>query len=274
MAPKKKDTEEISIIEVQQGRFEVCILGRTPLILNRMSEKAQRELLLPRKKTAADKAANLKHNPPEEFRASAYKTLGDKEPTRLLLMSTAFKGALRSVATDMPGSSKAAIGRLTYVESDYIPVFGVPKLFMSVTRSADMNKTPDVRTRAIVPEWACRLSVTYVKPLLREKDVVNLLAAAGIMRGVGDWRPEKGAGNYGQFELVAENDKRFVSIMKSGGRVAQDRALADPETYDAESAELLAWFHQEVERRGFEQPVMAGGNGATKTSSRAVQATV
>lgn len=251
MAGKKQGTEEVSIIEVHQGRFEVCILGKTPLILNRMSEKAARELLLPRKKTAADKAANLKHNPPEEYRASAYKTKGDAEDTRLLMLSTAFKGAMRSVAVDIPGAAKAQIGRLTYVAGDYVPIFGVPKLFMSITRSADMNKTPDVRTRAIVPEWACRLAVTYVTPILREKDVVNLLAAAGIMRGVGDWRPEKGAGNYGQFELVDEKNQQFQRIVKAGGRKAQDAALEHPECYDLESTELLEWFTTEANRRGF-----------------------
>lgn len=251
MAMKKQDAGEISIIEVQQGRFEVCILGKTPLILNRMSEKAARELLLPRKKTAADKAANLKHNPPEEYRASAYKTTGDDAATRLLHLATAFKKALSSVATDIPGAAKAQIGRLTWVEGEYVPIYGTPKLFMSITRSADMNKTPDVRTRAIVPEWACRIAVTYVKPILREKDVVNLLAAAGIMRGIGDWRPEKGSAVYGQFELVGEKDERFVRIMKTGGRVAQDKALADPECYNPESAELFAWFVAEADRRGF-----------------------
>lgn len=256
MASKKNDAgESIDIIEVQQGRFEVCILGKTPLILNRMSEKAARELLLPRKKTQVEKASTLKHNPPDEYRASAYKTIGDKEPTRLLMLTTAFKGAMRSVAIDIPGAAKAQIGRLTYIPGDYVPIYGVPKLFMSITRSADMNKTPDVRTRAIVPEWACRVSVQYVKPILREKDVVNLLAAAGIMRGVGDWRPEKGSGNYGQFELVPESNKDYARIMKVGGRAAQDAALRDPEPYDAESAELLGWFHTEVVRRGFPQEV-------------------
>lgn len=249
--PKQQTTEEISILEVSQGRADVCILGKTPLILNRMSEKAARELLLPRKKTAADKAGSLKHNPPEEYRASAYKSSDPKAATRLLLLSTAFKGAMRSVAVDIPGAAKAQIGRLTYVDGDYVDIYGIPKLFMSITRSADMNRTPDVRTRAIVPEWACRLSVTYVTPLLKEQAVVNLLAAAGIMRGVGDWRPEKGAGNYGQFELVSSNDKRFLDIVKRGGAKAQDEALANPECYDAESAELLTWFTDEAGRRGF-----------------------
>jgi hypothetical protein len=252
MAAKKTNAaDELSVVEVKEGRIEFCVLGKTPLILNRMSQKAERELLLPRKKTAADKAANLKHNPIEEYRASAYLASGNDVPTRVLIPSTAFKGALRSVAVDIPGAAKAQIGRLTYVPTDYTHVFGVPKLFMSVTRSADMNRTPDIRTRLIVPKWACRLAITYVQPILRDQTVANLLAAAGIMRGVGDWRPEKGAGNYGQFTLVDARDAEFKRIVEEGGTAAQDAAITDPECYDAESAELLSYFTEEATRRGF-----------------------
>jgi hypothetical protein len=248
---KGESVETIEIMEVQQGQFECYILGKTPLIFNCMSEKAARELLMPRKKTAADKAANLKHNPLVEYRASADTAKDPKAPTRLLLTSTAFKGAMRSVAIDIPGAAKAQIGRLTYVENEYVSIYGIPKLFMSITRSADMNKTPDVRTRAIVPAWACKITVTYTVPLLREKDVANLLAAAGIMRGVGDWRVEKGSGNYGQFTLVNKADPTWAEIVKTGGRVAQDAALETPEPYDAKTAELLGWFVEEADRRGF-----------------------
>lgn len=249
--PKKADTSEIQVLEVSKGSIQFCVLGRTPLILNRMSQKVKQELLLPKgRKTAADKAATLKHNPMEEFRASAYTAREDDAPTRLLILSTSFKGALRSVAVDMPGAAKAQIGRLTYVEGDYVPIYGLPQLSMAVTRMADMNKTPDVRTRCIVPEWACRLTVTFVKPILREQAVANLLAAAGIMRGVGDWRPEKGAGDYGQFELVSEDNAEFQRIIKIG-RAEQDEAMESPECYDEESAELLSWYDAEVKRRGF-----------------------
>lgn len=250
MAKPKKQEEEINVLRVNEGSVEFCVLGTTPLILNRMSEKAKRELLLPRKKTAADKAANLKHDPFAEFRASAYLAGGDQVPTRLLTVASAFKKALSSAALDIPGAAKAQIARLTWVQGDYLCVYGLPRLFMAVVRSADMNRTPDVRTRAIVPAWAARLTIAYATPMLREQAVANLLAAAGIMRGVGDWRPEKGAGSYGKFELVSEDDPRFLEVLRMG-REAQDEALAHPEPYDAESAEMLTWFTDEAERRGF-----------------------
>jgi hypothetical protein len=120
---------------------------------------------------------------------------------------------------------------------------------MSIVRSADMNKTPDVRTRAIVPVWACRLSVTFVQPLIRAQAVANLLAAAGITIGVGDWRPEKGAGSYGQFRIVDQDDAEFRAILKAGGRKAQEEALEHPVCYDDETTELLSWYEDERQRR-------------------------
>ena len=69
----------------------------------------------------------------------------------------------------------------------------------SVTRSADINKTPDVRTRAIIPEWCLSATVQFTKPLLKENAIVNLMAAAGLTQGIDDWRQQKGSGNYGAF---------------------------------------------------------------------------
>ncbi len=254
MAAKKNtasDPQQITdILDVSKGVFDCCIVGTSPLILNRMSEKAKHELLMPKgRKNAIEKATTLKHVPLDEYRASAYLLKDQTQPAFLALLSTAFKGALRSAALDMPGAKKAQIGRLTYIEGEFVGIFGVPKLFMSIVRSADMNKTPDVRTRAIVPEWACSLRVTYVQPLIRAQAVANLLAAAGITIGVGDWRPEKGSGSYGQFRIADKADPEYVRILKTSGRKAQVAALADPVCYDDETTELLSWFEGERAQR-------------------------
>ncbi len=252
MAAKKSTaSEEITdILKVSTGTFECCVVGTSPLILNRMSEKAKHELLMPKgRKNAAEKATSLKHSPVDEYRASAYILKDDSQPTYLALMATAFKGAIRSAALDMPGAKKAQIGRLTYIPGEMVGVYGKPKLFMAIVRSADMNKTPDVRTRAIVPEWACRVAVTFVQPLIRAQAVANLLAAAGITIGVGDGRPEKGAMSYGQFRIADKDDPEFVRILSEGGRSDQIDGLEHPVCYDDETTELLSWYEGERAQR-------------------------
>lgn len=253
MAIKKSaDSGEIQIIEINTGTITVAVVGTTPLILNRMAEKAKHELLLPKgKKTAAEKASSLKHDPLAEFRASPVRLRDDNASTLLALPSTAFKGAMRTAALDLPGAKKSQIGRLTYIPGEFVGIYGVPEVFSTIVRSADMNRTPDVRTRCIVPKWAAVLSITFVRPIMREQAIANLLAAAGITVGVGDFRPEKGAGNYGQFEVVGADDPRLLEIMAAGGRAAQLEAMDNPEAYDEDTEELLSWFDVEVRRRGF-----------------------
>jgi hypothetical protein len=251
MVTKPKANEgEIEITPIAKERLNFCILGTTPFIANTMSEKARQELLAPAgRKTAADRASNVKHNPMREYRASCY-MLPDA-PSAIGIMSTAFKGAMRNAALDIPGSSKSQIGRLTYVVGDYVPLFGVPQISMMTVRSSDMNRTPDIRTRAIFPRWATIIGIEYVTPLLRANAVVNLLAAAGITQGVGDGRPEKGKMSYGQFEIVAEDDSRFVEILRTGGRAAQLDALRNPICYDTETEKMLVWFSDIASKRGY-----------------------
>lgn len=253
MTKTKPKDETIVVTEVTEGRVDAVLVGRSPLVLNRMSEKAKRQLLFPPpKKTTADKAANMKHNPLEEYRASAHQL--PSGPTLLGVQAAAVKRALAAAALDMPGSvSKAKIGRLAWVPGEYLPVYGLPQLYMAVVRMADISRTPDIRTRAIVAEWAIPIQVNFVEPILNPTTILNLLVAAGLYIGIGDGRNEKGALAFGQFEVLstaqAQKDKTVQRIFAQA-RDAQTQAIESPEPYDEETRELFTWFDSEVQIRG------------------------
>ena len=80
--------------------------------------------------------------------------------------------------------------------------------------------------------------------------MVNLLSAAGVIVGVGDWRQEKGSGNYGLFRVAQPDDKELLEIMRTGGRKAQFAALETPGFYDKESQDLIQWFGETLAARG------------------------
>jgi hypothetical protein len=249
MATRKQETT-IEIPMLEREVLELYLVGTTPLIFNRMSEKARRELILPRgRKTSADRKQELKHDPLEEYRASVYVAPEEAE-TYLALPSPAVKDAMAKAAVDVPGATMAATQRLLRVHGYRIPVWGVPQMFIAGVRLQDRNRTPDIRTRAIVPRWASRVEVSYVRPLLNQRAVVNLLSAAGEIIGIGDFRQEKGHGDFGLFRVAGPDDPEFLEIVRSGGKDEQIRALKDPEPYDTETAEDYAWYVQERERRG------------------------
>jgi hypothetical protein len=240
----------ITVIEVSQGEATFKLLGETPMIQEAVGEKARRELLLPSgRKNATERATTQKHMPYEEFLASTYQT--DDGPTALSMPATAFKDALRTAALDLTGVTKSEIGRLTYVVGDQVPIYGMPELLMSVVRSADINRTPDIRTRPIIPAWCAQLTVRFVRPKVNEEAITRLLVAAGMTVGIGGWRQEKGSGNYGLFRIASSDADmaQFDRIVAMGSRDVQLAALGNPECYDPETESLLAWYTEEVEAR-------------------------
>lgn len=265
---KKQDKQdaltEIQIIEVKRGKITFCLVGETPMLHNCMSEKARHELLLPRgKKTNAEKQSTLKHVPIEEYRASIYRSRDPNSPTLIQHLSSAFRKAMANAALDLPDVTKAEIGRLLWVEGDRIDIYGRPMIDMRVVRQAGMNRTPDIRTRCITPEWACRITVSFTKPRITEQGVANLLAAAGFCIGIGDYRNEKGAGNYGLFRLCSADDPDFLRIIATGGRPVQEEGLANPEPYNDETEELFSWYQVAVKSHRSFAPITAGSNGET-----------
>jgi len=241
----------IEVSPIKTRTVEVAIIGTRPFIMNRQSEKVKRELLLPSgRKTNADRASSLKHDPLAEYRAAPYR-LPDDAPVLLGTPASAFKKGMMTAALRLPGVRKTEIAQLLWVEGDLIPIYGVPELFMSVTRSADINRTPDIRTRCIVPEWATAIRVTYATPILNESSVINLLVAAGQFSGIGDWRPEKGAGTYGQYSVTnGEKDEDFQRIIETGARAIQEENMLHPNMYDIDTAEMFDWYMTEVHARG------------------------
>jgi hypothetical protein len=272
MAKDKNDTtNEVHIVTVERGKAKFHILGTTPMLHNCLSSKARQELLLPSgRKTDADKKSTLKHSPLDEFKSSIY--FNNKAgPTLVQHLTSAFRGAMRSAALDLPGVSKAEIGRLMWVEGERVDIYGVPQIDMRIVRQAGMNRTPDVRSRCIMAEWACSITVSFTMPQLRVQSVANLLAAAGMYIGVGDGRNEKGAFSFGSFAIVDENDADYLRIVANGGRAVQEAAMENPESYNEETDELLTWFNGAVKtHRSFAPLVPSKKNGKSKTASTEV----
>ena len=250
MKAQKQEQSEIIIEKLTLGTARVWIKGTTPLIYNAMSAKTKQGLVTGEKrKTAAEKSASMRQYPIKEFRDSVYSRV-DAGPTRLVFPSVAFKRGAVEVIRHIPnsGTSMVAMKQLMWVVGDTVDVYGIPLVHMAVVRQAGMTGAPQMRTRAILPEWCCCVTVRFTKPMLTGETVGRLLEAAGLLIGIGDFRQQKGAGNYGQFALADEEECR--DIIQRGGMAAQDKALAEPVAYDREAAQLLAWHEEERRRLG------------------------
>jgi len=240
----------VQILQIKRMMVTCHILGTTPLVMNRMPKKAREHLLLPpRRKNKAQLETTLKHDPVAEFNDAIYRCRDSNAPTLIHLPNGCFKKAIAQAALDIPGATKAQIGRLVSITDVTIHLYGKPFLYMDVVRLAGPSRAPDIRTRAMFPEWACKVTVGYIKNLITEGDLINLFAAAGVITGIGDGRTEKGSRDNGQWELVGANHPTWKAIVAKQARAVQEQAMRHPEAVDADSEELLAWYQTEVVRR-------------------------
>lgn len=251
MAKKATDTPStLDIHPLKRGRVKIRIIGETPIIFNSMSAKAKRDLLLGGgRKTTAQKR-DIKHDPISEFQSSIY-VMPDDSPTLLGFPAPGIKAAMATAALETPGVAKTTAQRLIFVPTTHIPIWGVPSLLMSVVRSADMNKTPDIRSRAIVDRWASEVDIAFVEPTLNATAITHLLVNAGLIAGIGDFRQEKGKGSYGTFRIVQgdADEEEYAKILAEGGYDVQDKAMDSANPFDIDTANLLGEYHREVNRR-------------------------
>jgi hypothetical protein len=270
MAVKKKDdaaeSPEFFVTRLMRGEARLRLIGTMPMYQNRMAEKAKQTLLVGGARKGVAERAQIKHNPPEEFRSAA-EILPDG-PTALGLKVRAIKGAMAEAALATPGLNKTDVHRFVYIPDDFVPLYGTPYLKMDVVRQAGMNRTPDIRTRAYFVNWAAEITVTFISPQLSDSSVISLLGNAGAVIGIGDNRLGKG-GNCGGFRVIGtENDDEEWNAIIEEGRKAQLQALQEPQYVpgDRDTKDLMEFFAQETKRR-------AAGQGTDITPRRKPKAT-
>lgn len=252
MAIKKAPSATtLEIQPLKQGRVKLRMMGTTPLYFNSMSSKAMRDLLVGAgKKTAAQKK-EIKHNPEQEFRESVYKKQHGE--TLLCFPAPGVKGAMATAALETDGITKSSVQRLIFLPETHIQIWGKPQLKIDVVRSADMNKTPDMRTRAYLPRWCAEVDIAFVQPTLSVYSIASLLTNAGSVVGIGDFRQEKGRGSFGCFHVLTEDSmgdyqEDWDSLMLEA-RDVQQEALDNPEYADPDTEGLMQFMQEERARR-------------------------
>jgi len=240
MVTKKAEAGTLHIDALKQGRVTLRMIGTTPFYFNAMSVKAKRDLLIGGGKKTAAERKDIKHDPEQEFRDSVYQQSSGE--TLLCFPAPGVKGAMATAALETPGVTKTSVQRLIFLPQQKVNIWGKPFLKMDVVRSADMNKTPDIRTRAFLPRWCAEVDIAFVSPTLSTHSVVSLLSNAGVIVGIGDYRQEKGRGSYGCFAVAGDDLGDWQATwdeITAECRDIQQAAMDTPEMADDDTARLM-----------------------------------
>jgi hypothetical protein len=174
------------------------IVGRSPLIMHKWSEKAMREM---REKHAGKKTKSRDvRDPMKEADEATYKTK-DGEPG---IPAMAIKNAIIEAAHKDLGVEKTLVRKALFLKC------GDPKLVIPIDYEEvdecveDLVRVsgggPDLRYRPYFYDWSCVIEFVLETNLITVDTFVTLVNRAGMSVGVCEQRPERG-GEYGRFEV-------------------------------------------------------------------------
>lgn len=196
---KATSVATVAIPEIKVNTLEVRLVGDSPLIVHRWSEKARKEML--DKQMGIPTPKKEKKDPERDYQECFY-YLPDG---RYGFPAIAFKAAAVDAATQLSGLTKVYLRGAFHVAGDLAVIEGTP------TKRQDMVRvgmgTADIRFRPEFKEWNAVFQVRYNVASLTRDQVIQLFDQAGFSVGIGEWRPSKD-GAFGMFHVgsVAELD--------------------------------------------------------------------
>lgn len=199
MVTKKTELiERIEIPRIEVERFEIPVIGDSPLIMHRWSDKAKK-MMLDKQMKVATKGREAK-DPEQDFKACIYYDAdGD-----YAFPAVAFKNAAVSACRFTDGTKMTVARGAFHVEGEFVKILdSTPEPREDMVRVG--MGAADIRYRAEFRNWTAKIKVSYNKRALSREQIVNLFNLAGFGVGIGEWRPEKN-GSYGRFHIGTEDE--------------------------------------------------------------------
>lgn len=189
----------IELPKLNLQRMEITLIGDSPLICHRWSEKAKKEILDKQMKKA--KGAKEAKDPERDYRESLYELPGGGYG----FPAVAFKAAAVTACTSIGNITKVAARQTFHVEGDMVRIVGEPRMREDMVRVG--MGTADIRYRGEFETWRATLVVSFNGNVLSAEQIMNLFNTAGFGVGIGEWRPEKD-GQFGRFHVATAEEMR------------------------------------------------------------------
>lgn len=198
---------ELPQLEIQT--VKITVVGDSPLIMHKWSEKAKEMMLAKQMKKATQ--GRVAKDPDRDFEESIHR-FPDGRPG---FPSIGFKAAAVTACTSIASMTKVAARQAFHISGDLVPILGSePKKRQDMVRVG--MGTADIRYRAEFWPWYAPLEISYNTRMFSIEQIMNLLNTAGFGVGVGEWRPERD-GQFGRFHCATDDDK-LIDVSEAPAR--------------------------------------------------------
>lgn len=199
---KAAQEETVEIQPIQIRNIEITIVGDSPLICHKWSDKAKKMMLDKQMKKAAN-SRNAK-DPEQDFLESLYEHPDGGYGFPAVAFKAAAVRAAKGTNMTMTDARVAF-----HVLGDLVKIEGTPTPREDMVRiGGGKSPTADIRYRGEFKTWSATLNIRFNNGMISAEQIVNLLNTAGFGVGIGEWRPEKSeTGSYGLFHVETEKER-------------------------------------------------------------------
>lgn len=198
----------LSVRAPNMATMEICIIGESPFVQNKFSEKAKQQIMATQ--AAGSTAGSKKTRKPKDFDQVCQDATHFSRQGWIGMAAPAFRKAMISACRTV--GFKMTLAKLAvFVKPDgYDRDDGMPLVrIYGKWRRHDMaarndNGSVDIRSRPMWENWAAKVTVRFDADIFTQTDIANLMVRVGMQVGVGEGRHDSkdsaGVG-WGEFRL-------------------------------------------------------------------------
>jgi hypothetical protein len=198
----------IDLDRIAAETLKIPIIGTTPLVVHRFSEKEKKKML--------DLFQNHPHpkepkDPEAEYEGAFYRFEDGGSGFPVI----GFKACTIGGARFYHGLTMTLLRQCMFFQGEVgvdgqalARIEGEPRMREDVVRVSKGGT--DLRYRPEFREWRTELTVVYVTSMLTRGSLLSLIDAGGMGVGVGEWRPEK-KGTSGTFKIDPDRTVEVIS---------------------------------------------------------------
>lgn len=201
----RPEATKITIPAIKLATIIVPIVGMTPLVVHKFSEKMQK--MMADKQAGGARQKRPPKVPENEFREAMY--FIDEKRGIYGFPAFAVKKAMISACRYVEGlPMTVARGAFRVIAED--KTTGLNRI---VTDAEPIMRTDtvrletgvaDLRYRPQFTEFRMNLTIEFMPNIISAESLINLLNVAGRTAGLGEMRPEKSGNDFGTFEVDRE----------------------------------------------------------------------
>lgn len=190
--------DEIIIHPPKKRLMDIELIGETPLIMHKMSEKSKKMIRDKQQKKA--KKPREARNPKQEFKDAMY-TNGNGT---YLFPARAFKSSAVEACRQIDGISMTAVKQMFFVSGiddvEWVKIESDEPIMREDVVKIGMGTT-DLRYRPEFKNWKTKIRVQYLEDVISPEQIVNIFELAGFCSGIGEDRPNKQGHTFGMFKV-------------------------------------------------------------------------